>query len=290
MEKHYSCNGKEIKRQYLNEEERNIYMSLAAIVNMIHGIKLQRDKYVQLENVIENWDRRDFITKEEKKSLKLANTYLKKFLDAVYERLDKRTKETLEKKLVSFGFRLLDQETLKIINRYNDLKENVVVDRKTFDSVAEDIANVYCCGCNCNYQDCKIYDMYTQMLYVGVGEKPNCPFACDLNDYKEDEQNIISHFKKDVAERTKVRKLSEKEVKELIGKVADKHARSQSSKQDDGIRKGIKENGKGKSKTSGTRGKEDRSSKQSKDKFSKRAGKTKNRKGSNSNNSGYSKR
>ena len=123
MEKHYSCNGKEIKRQYLNEEERNIYMSLAAIVNMIHGIKLQRDKYVQLENVIENWDRRDFITKEEKKNLKLANTYLKKFLDAVYERLDKRTKETLEKKLVSFGFRLLDQETLKIINRYNDLKE-----------------------------------------------------------------------------------------------------------------------------------------------------------------------
>ena len=70
MEKHYSCNGKEIKRQYLNEEERNIYMSLAAIVNMIHGIKLQRDKYVQLENVIEKWDRRDFITKEEKKYLK----------------------------------------------------------------------------------------------------------------------------------------------------------------------------------------------------------------------------
>ena len=289
MEKHYSCSGKEIKRQYLNEEERNIYMSLATIVNMVDGIELQRDKYVQLENIIDNWDKKDFITKEEKKNLKLANTYLKKFMDSVYERLDRRTQETLEKKLVSFGFRLLDQETIRIMNRYNKLKENVVVDRKTFDLVAEDIANMYCCGCNCNYQDCKIYDMYTQMLYVGVGEKPNCPFACDLNDFKEDEQNYISNFKKDVAERTKIRKLSEKEVKELIGKVV-KNAQSKSNGQDEGARERTGENGKRKSEAFGARGRENKGCKQSKSKFSKRTSKTKNRKSFNSSNSGYSKR
>lgn len=190
MEKVISSKGKEIKRRYLNEEERNIYIVLSSIANELNGefIRENSNKVETLKSLAEKWEDKDFITKDERKNLKSAASYLNKFLNSVYARLDKKTQEMLMKKFMTAEFKINDVYFENLIKRYfKEREKNVVLEYETIDAVVEDIAGVYCVGCNHDYQNCPIYELYDKCGYQKLGEKDNCPFAADLNDLKTKE-------------------------------------------------------------------------------------------------------
>lgn len=120
MEKVISSKGKEIKRRYLNEEERNIYVVLSSIANELNGefIRENSNKVETLKSLAEKWEDKDFITKDERKNIKSAASYLNKFLNSVYARMDKKTQEMLMKKFVSAEFKINDIYFENLIKRY----------------------------------------------------------------------------------------------------------------------------------------------------------------------------
>lgn len=190
MDKVISSKGKEIKRKYLNDEERNIYVVLSSIANELNGEFVRKDnsKVETLKSLAEKWEDKNFITKDERKNLKSAASYLNKFLNSVYARLDEKTQEMLMKKFMTAEFKINDVYFENLIKRYfKEREKNVVLEYETIDAVVEDIAGVYCVGCNHDYQNCPIYELYDKCGYQKLGEKDNCPFAADLNDLKTKE-------------------------------------------------------------------------------------------------------
>ena len=196
MDKIISSKGKEIKRRYLNDEERNIYVVLSSIANELNGEFVRKDnsKVETLKSLAEKWEDKNFITKEERKNLKSAASFLNKFLNSVYARMDKKTQEMLMKKFISAEFKINDVYFENLIKRYfKERNEHVVLSYETIDTVVEDLAAVYCVKCNHNYQKCPIYELYDKCGYQKLGEKDNCPFAADLNDLetKEDIDKVL---------------------------------------------------------------------------------------------------
>lgn len=190
MDKVISSKGKEIKRRYLNDEERNIYVVLSSIANELNGEFIRKDnsKVETLKSLAEKWEDKNFITKDERKNLKSAASYLNKFLNSVYARLDEKTQEMLMKKFMTAEFKINDVYFENLIKRYfKEREKNVVLEYETIDAVVEDIAGVYCVGCKHDYQNCPIYEFYDKCGYQKLGEKDNCPFAADLNDLKTKE-------------------------------------------------------------------------------------------------------
>ena len=195
MDKIISSKGKEIKRKYMNDEERNIYVVLSSIANELNGEFVRKDSKVEtLKSLAEKWEDNNFITKEERKNLKSAASFLNKFLNSVYARMDKKTQEMLIKKFMSAEFKINDVYFENLIKRYfKERNEHVVLSYETIDAVVEDLAAVYCVKCNHNYQKCPIYELYDKCGYQKLGEKDNCPFAADLNDLetKEDIDKVL---------------------------------------------------------------------------------------------------
>ena len=195
MDKIISSKGKEIKRKYMNDEERNIYVVLSSIANELNGEFVRKDSKVEtLKSLAEKWEDNNFITKEERKNLKSAASFLNKFLNSVYARMDKKTQEMLIKKFMSAEFKINDVYFENLIKRYfKERNEHVVLSYETIDAVVEDLAAVYCVKCNHNYQKCPIYELYDKCGYQKLGEKNNCPFAADLNDLetKEDIDKVL---------------------------------------------------------------------------------------------------
>ena len=179
----------------MNDEERNIYVVLSSIANELNGEFVRKDSKVEtLKSLAEKWEDNNFITKEERKNLKSAASFLNKFLNSVYARMDKKTQEMLIKKFMSAEFKINDVYFENLIKRYfKERNEHVVLSYETIDAVVEDLAAVYCVKCNHNYQKCPIYELYDKCGYQKLGEKDNCPFAADLNDFetKEDIDKVL---------------------------------------------------------------------------------------------------
>ena len=179
----------------MNDEERNIYVVLSSIANELNGEFVRKDSKVEtLKSLAEKWEDNNFITKEERKNLKSAASFLNKFLNSVYARMDKKTQEMLIKKFMSAEFKINDVYFENLIKRYfKERNEHVVLSYETIDAVVEDLAAVYCVKCNHNYQKCPIYELYDKCGYQKLGEKDNCPFAADLNDLetKEDIDKVL---------------------------------------------------------------------------------------------------
>lgn len=292
MEKHFNTAGKEIKRQYLNDEERNIFVVLTMITNELNGEMLKENGRVEtLQSIADKWEERGFITKEERKNLKSATSFLNKFLNHVYGRLDHKTQQTLMKKFMTGEVKINDVQFQNLVKRYfNEREKHAVIEKDVVTAVVEDMAAVYCVGCTCNYKDCPIYRLYDECGYQKLGERDNCPFAATINDIEDKEEaEKVSRLKKLVAEKNKVRKLSEKESKELLKEVAKRNERTESSGKNDNVRKGNSSHGARKSKIVKTGGGKNKNSRNFEGRTSEKTSGGKDRKNTRSNNPGYSK-
>jgi hypothetical protein len=167
-------------KDYLNNEERNQIMVIMAVLQMVTGEKKMLG--VDKKDMLKDWSSRNNLTKEEHKSLKFAQTYLKKFCESIYKRMGKQEQEALSKKIARFDFRLVDDYTLQKVCRdlQNRLK-NAVVPREQFGNWCRDIMEVHCKGCTKHYPECELHTYFeNNFIPESTWGLENCRYA-----YKE---------------------------------------------------------------------------------------------------------
>lgn len=148
-------------RDYLNSNETNQFMVILALTQLLEGTRKMERRSPEIISMLEEWSRRNNVTKEEHRSLKTADTYLKKFVDSVYNRLSPKEQATISKKLAKFDFRLIDDFTLKKLYREtNDRMVNAVVPREQFNDWTEQVMIANCNGCTKDWNSCKLYEVF----------------------------------------------------------------------------------------------------------------------------------
>jgi hypothetical protein len=187
--------SEDIKKQsrmqdYLSSEMRNQLMVLGSVIKMTELVPANQGKSApQFIDMVESWDKRGVITLEEKKNLRTAITLMKKFWNSVYDRMGKKEQDQLSKKLMKYDFRLIDDFTLEKV--YRDIKDNfkyVVMDRDTeFTPWCEEIMEVKCKGCTCDWKECRLHDVFdTHQIPESTWKLPNCRYA--YKNYTEEDR------------------------------------------------------------------------------------------------------
>lgn len=164
-------------KDYLNADEKNqmmVFMSILQIMNGNRGINGPK-----IITVLEDWSKRGNLTKDEHRSLKFAGTYLTKFCESVYDRLDDREKKQIDKRLQKFDFRLVDDYTLqKIYREMKDRMVNAVVPRELFYKWCEEIMECNCKGCTKDWKECELHEVFEEnFVPESTWNKKNCRYA-----------------------------------------------------------------------------------------------------------------
>lgn len=169
-------------RDYLNSLEKNQYMVLLSIIQLMDGKRNTGADGPKIKNMLEEWTNKNNMTKEEHKNLKMSETYLKKFATSVYNRLSLKERQIIDKKLMKFDFKLVDDFTLKQVHRdITDKMVNAVMPRSQFYDWCEEIMKVQCNGCTKDRNECKLYQVFEDNFVPESGfDCSNCKFAYQL--------------------------------------------------------------------------------------------------------------
>lgn len=196
----------ELRRDYLTAEEKNFYMISKAFIQYCDGLR-SLEPSNGCNKVWEDWKARGMLTGEMQGNLKRVYTYLRKFCYELEVNLSKTEQEILKKRIDKFDYKLIDDYTVKKLLR--DVSNNMkyaVIERDKFEPIIQDIAAVRCVGCTCNYEKCPLFKMLDDINVPYVKEEPNCPYACNLSDYTEEELKDIEHLKDVIKARRNVSK------------------------------------------------------------------------------------
>ena len=196
----------ELRRDYLTAEEKNFYMISKAFLQYCDGLR-SLNPSDGCNKVWEDWKSRGMLTGEMQGNLKRVYTYLRKFCYELEVNLSKTEQEILKKRIDKFDYKLIDDYTVKKLLR--DVSNNMkyaVIERDKFEPIIQDIAAVRCVGCTCNYEKCPLFKMLDDINVPYVKEEPNCPYACNLSDYTEEELKDIEHLKDVIKARRNVSK------------------------------------------------------------------------------------
>jgi hypothetical protein len=175
-------------RDYLNSTEKNQFMVLQSIVQSLDGLRNSGVDGPKMSSMLENWTKAGNMTKDEHRSLKTAETYLRKFLTSVYERLSKKEQEVIKKRLLKFHFKLVDDFTLQQLNRdMKDKLKHATMPREQFYDWCADIMEVKCNGCTKDWNTCDLYQVFENNFVPESGfDCTNCKFAYNLDKGVED--------------------------------------------------------------------------------------------------------
>jgi hypothetical protein len=192
------------KRGYLNAEEKNFYMVCKTLIKMING-ESNLDGSITKEVWVE-WKKRGMLTDEMQKDIKYVKSYLMKFCDEIEENIDETERNKLDKQLEKFAFRIVDDYTLRKI--YRDYKDNkyFVMERRKFDPILQEIAEVRCVGCKDDYRKCSLYNAFEDINLPRVEEESNCPYAADLSMCRSEEVERIEKIKDHLKVKNQFRK------------------------------------------------------------------------------------
>jgi hypothetical protein len=170
-------------RDYLNSVEKNQFMVMNSVLQMAIGIRNQGVDGPKLQTMREDWSKRDNMTKDEHKSLKTAETYLSKFIMSVYNRLSPKEQEQIQKKLMKYDFKLVDDYTMKKVNRdIKDKMNHAVMPRQQFYDWSCEIMQVKCNGCKKNWNECELYQVFDSNFVPESGFNcTNCKYAYQLD-------------------------------------------------------------------------------------------------------------
>lgn len=166
-------------RDYLNSIEKNQFMVMNSVLQMAIGIRNTGVDGPKLKTMREEWSKRGNMTKDEHKSLKMAETYLSKFIMSVYNRLSPKEQEQIQKKLMKYDFKLVDDYTLKQVNRdIKDKMANAVMQRQLFYDWCVDIMEVKCNGCTKDWNTCDLHTVFDENFVPESGfDCKNCKYA-----------------------------------------------------------------------------------------------------------------
>ena len=151
---------KKVTRGYLRQEEMNQIVMLASTYQLLMGFRSLHgvgDK----EPTWEKFQKSGIITKEQIKYIKMATTYQRKFLDSfIGDNLDRKTKETISKRLAKWELRVADDYQIKRLE--NLLKRNKEINLSLDEIYSLIDAKLYaeCKGCTKNRNECKLRDFY----------------------------------------------------------------------------------------------------------------------------------
>lgn len=173
-------------RDYLNKLETNQFMSVLSTIQLMEGKRNTGIDGPKLSTMLEEWTNKNNMTKEEHKYLKTEETYLKKFANSVYDRLSKKEQTIVDKKIMKYDFRLIDDYTLTQINRdMSDKYANAVVPRQQFYDWCEEIMYVKCDGCTQNRNECKLHEAFENNLVPESGFNiESCKYAYSSENLK----------------------------------------------------------------------------------------------------------
>lgn len=150
-------------KDYLNATEKNQLMVLMSILQLMDGYRNGGIDGPKISSMLEEWDKRNNMTKEEHKALKTSETYLKKFTESVLNRLSQKEREGIQKRLIKFDFRLVDDFTLQRVYReMQDRMVNAVVPRQQFYKWCEEVMNVNCKGCTKDWKECELHQVFEE--------------------------------------------------------------------------------------------------------------------------------
>lgn len=184
-----------MKREYLNSEEKNFYMISKAFIQTIEGQRNLDNKITS--DIWVEWSKRGMITPGMQKNLKLVHTYLKKFCYEIEENLNSHELSKLNKQLMKFDYKLIDDYTVKkLLRDVNDHIKYAVIEREKLEDVLVDIAEVRCVGCKSDYRGCAIYKLLDDISTPYLGEEPNCPYAADLSEFTPEQKKKVEETKK----------------------------------------------------------------------------------------------
>ena len=175
---------KKVKRGYLNREEVNIFIMLATTHQLLLGYRSldgKSDGIPAVEKLLNN----QMITKEQAKNLRTAITYQRKFLESFIEdNLDRKTKETMAKRLVKWEMRVVDDYQVQKLDNLLKKKADVNLTMDEFLGLVDAKLYAECKGCTKNRQDCKLRDFFEANFIPGIEDlkiveqgKCNCEYA-----------------------------------------------------------------------------------------------------------------
>ena len=173
---------KKVKRGYLRKDETNILLMTVAAYQLLMG---KRNSTGPGDNIpaVEKWEKSGILTKEQAKNLKMATTYLRKFIeDFIENNLDRKTKETVYKRIARWEIRLADDYQIqKIQNMLNKTRE-VQLSIEEFSDVIESHLVLNCKGCTKDRCDCRIREFYEENFVppveeMGVNPNNTCEYS-----------------------------------------------------------------------------------------------------------------
>jgi hypothetical protein len=166
-------------RDYLNSIEKNQFMVLNSVLQLAIGIRNSGVDGPKLKTMREEWTSRGNMTKEEHKNLKLAETYMSRFIMSVYNRLSAKEKEQINKKLLKYDFKLVDDFTLQKVNRdIKDKIQNAVMPRQQFYDWTCEIMQVKCQGCKKDWNTCQLHQIFEDNFVPESSfDCTNCKYA-----------------------------------------------------------------------------------------------------------------
>ena len=151
---------KKVTRGYLRQEEMNQIAMLASTYQLLMGFRSLHgvgDK----EPVWEKFQKSGIITKEQIKNIKMATTYQRKFLDSfIGDNLDRKTKETISKRLAKWELRVADDYQIKRLENLLKRNKEINLSLDEFYSLIDAKLYAECKGCTKNRNDCKLRDFY----------------------------------------------------------------------------------------------------------------------------------
>jgi hypothetical protein len=171
-------------RDYLNANEKNQFMVMQSILQVIEGKRNGGVDGPKIGSMLESWTKSNNMSKEEHKNLKMSETYLKKFITSVYGRLSSKERSTIEKKVMKFDFKLVDDYTLKQVFRdIQDSMANAVVPRQQFYDWTKEIMCVKCDGCTKDWNECELHTIFDNNFIPESGfDRSNCKYAYSLDE------------------------------------------------------------------------------------------------------------
>lgn len=151
---------KKVARGYLRQEEMNHVVMLASTYQLLMGIRSLHGEGNR-EPAWEKFQKSGIITKEQIKYLKMATTYQRKFLDSfVGDNLDRKSKETIAKRLSKWELRVADDYQIKKLENMLAKNKEINLGLDEFYSLIDAKLYAECKGCTKNRNDCKLRDFY----------------------------------------------------------------------------------------------------------------------------------
>jgi len=191
---------RKLKRGYLKSSESKTLINIVAIMQTLQGIRTLEGK-PDGRFIWDVWKERGIMSAAAGKHLKMAYTYLCKFMAEIMVNLDDQTVHSLEKKIEKFECIILDDFTKEKIQRdINNHLKYVVMERESFENIIQEVAQVNCVGCDKDYRGCHLAKAFDEVLIRGVEEETNCPYACDLSRFGPERRETYEKLKQRLRE------------------------------------------------------------------------------------------